>query len=113
MRNGGVTDSLDLVVIALCLDYWRRDKIIRERSAERRTDTEFRYLNFYIYDAAAEIVGEGLAEIFIKEIGEKIGYANSAAFDHMSEATYKIRKKRVKDRIAEKLHLTDAEKINN
>ncbi len=97
-------ESLDLLIIALCADYQRRKEVIENRQAQRRVDTEFRYLNFKIYDAAAEIVGEGLAELFIYEIGNKVGYAKSEV-GSMSESTYKIYKKRVKDNLSVRLYL--------
>lgn len=108
MRNGGMSgeESLDLLIIALCADYQRRKEVIEKRCALRRTDTEFRYLNFKIYDATAEIVGERLAEIFIYEIGNRVGYAKSE-IDSMSESTYKIYKKRVKDNLSVRLHLKE------
>lgn len=96
--------SLDRLVIALCLDYARRQKIIEERSAAKRTDTEFRYYNFLIFDAAAEIVGERDAEKYITEIGRNIGYAKSTA-TYTAESVYKGYKQYVKENIAKKLHL--------
>ena len=106
MRDGGMTaeESLDFLIIALCADYERRKEVIENRSAERRVDTEFRYLNFKIYDATAEIVGDALAEAFIYEIGNKVGYAKSAVTS-MSETTYKIYKKRIKDNLSVRLYL--------
>lgn len=98
--------TLDTLVIALCLDYERRKKVIEEHSATRRVDTEFRYLNFKIYDAAAEIAGDDDAEEFIFEIGSRLGYAKSELW-HLSEGTYKDYKRTIKDNIAKKLHLTD------
>ncbi len=90
--------------MALCLDYARRKNAIEKRSAPHRTDTEYRYLNFKIYDAVAEIVGDGCAEMYIEEIGKKVGYAKSG--DYMiSEVTYKKYKRLAKENIAKKLHL--------
>ena len=70
-------NGLDLLITALCLDYHRREKAIEEKTVTKRTDTEFRYYNFKIYDAAAEIAGPELAEVYIDEIGKRTGYANS------------------------------------
>ena len=96
--------SLDALVVALCLDYFRRAEAIEKRSAPKRTDTEFRYLNFNIFEAVAEIVGERYAEAYIKEIGERIGYAKSeVAFS--GEVRYKNTKRLIKDNLAKKLHL--------
>lgn len=106
MARRNVECSLDVLVRALCLDYSRRELAIANRSVSHRTDTEFRYYNFKIFDAAAEVVGEADAEIYIKEIGEKVGYAKSDVF-LISEVTYKQRKRCVMDNIAKKLHLCD------
>ena len=67
---------------------------------------EYRYINFRIFEAAAEIATEELAVRFIYEIGNKIGYAKSELYQ-MSEANYKNKKSRIKRAIAEKLHLVD------
>ncbi len=101
-----VEESLDVLVVALCLDYSRRQQAIEGRCVTKRVDTEFRYYNFKIFDATAEIVGDALAESYIEEIGKKIGYAKSSLYE-VSEATYKKYKKLIKENIAKKLHLTD------
>ena len=108
MRNRNVTKgkSLDLLVTALCYDFPRREKAIREGLLSRRTLTEFRYLNFKILDAVGEVVEEPFIRIYINEIGENIGYANTK-LDMLSEVAYKQRKKEVKENIAKKLHLED------
>ena len=97
-------NSLDRLIVALCLDYKRRREIIEARTASRRTDTELRYYNFKLYDAVAEIVGERFAEGYIDEIGRNIGYAKSALYC-FSEVTYKEYKRRAMDNIAKRLHL--------
>ena len=104
MYNEAVSKTLDALVIALCGDYGRQREAVDSKSASKRVDTEYRYYCFKIYDAAAEIVGERLAEVFIKEIGERIGYARSALYFY-SETHYKETKARVKENIAKKLHL--------
>lgn len=106
MARRNVESTLDALVRALCLDYPRRERAISERSVSHRTDTEFRYYNFKIFDAAAEVVGEAEAEIYIKEIGAAVGYAKSESF-LISEVTYKQRKRLVMNNIAKKLHLCD------
>ena len=106
MARRNVESSLDVLVRALCLDYSRRERAIAERSVSHRTDTEFRYYNFKILDAAAEVVGEENAEIYIKEIGEWFGYAKSDIYP-ISEVTYKQLKRLVMDNVAKKLHLCD------
>ena len=98
--------TVDTLVIALCLDYFRRREAIEKGSVTKRTDTEFRYLNFKIFDATAEISGEDDAEVFIEEIGMRLGYAKTK-LDNVSEVTYKDYKRLIKDNIAKKLHLVD------
>ena len=99
-------NTLDALVRALCLDYSRRARAISDKTVSHRTDTEFRYYNFKIFDAAAEVVGELDAELYIKEIGDRCGYAKSEFFI-ISEGTYKARKRAVMNNIAKKLHLSD------
>ncbi len=104
MQNRVIVDTLDFLVRALCADYKRRESIILKREAERRVDNELRYLNFKLFDAAAEIVGEGRADLFIAEIGASIGYAKSRV-EYLSEAMYKQYKTEVKRNIAKRLYL--------
>lgn len=98
--------TANMLVVALCLDYPRRRAEILGGKVSRRTDVEFRYINSKMYDAAAEIVGEELAEVYIKEIGEKIGYAYSSV-EGISELTYKLNKRKVKEAIAKRLYLAE------
>ena len=104
MQIKTVKDTLDNLVFALCADYERRAGIILARTAERRVDNELRYINFKMFDAAAEIVGEARAEAFIREIGTRVGYVNSSEL-YMSEGTYKNYKSLVKKNIAKRLYL--------
>lgn len=101
-----IENGLDLVITALCLDYKRRQRAIESGTVSKRTDTEFRYYNFKIFDATSEIVGEKFAEIYIEEIGKRTGFAKTA-IDCASEITYKNLKKMIKENIARKLHLCD------
>lgn len=106
MSSKNIESTLDTLVIALCLDYGRREEAILAKSVSRRTDTEFRYYNFKIFDAAAEIVGERFATIYINDIGRRVGYAKTE-LNCVSEVTYKGYKRMIKDNIAKKLHLCD------
>ena len=101
-----VKNTLDAVISALCLDYARRREAIENKSVGRRCETEYKYYNYYIFDAAAEIVGERLAEKYIADIGGHIGYAKTE-IDCVSEVTYKNYKRMIMDNVAKKLHLTD------
>ena len=105
MRIRVLDESLDVLVVAMCQDYFRRKSIIEKGNVKRRIDTELRYLNYKIYDAATEVVGEENAELFIKEIGSRIGYAASEC--SMSESIYKTKKRDLKIKIAKNLYLTE------
>lgn len=98
--------TLDELVVALCKDYERRAAAIADGACSRRTEIEYRYINYRIFDAARDIVGEELCHAYINEIGRKIGYAYSEV-DTVSETTYKKQKQAIKINIAKKLHLID------
>ena len=97
---------VDCIVVALCADYKRRAHAISERSVSHKVEMEYKYLNYKMLAAAAEIVGDESAENLIVEIGDRIGYAKSSDPEGC-ERTYKIRKKAVKHNIARKLWLSD------
>ena len=98
--------TLDTLLSALCADYSRRSELIRSGRLSRRVETELRYLNAKIIDATSELVPDCEVDGFIFEIGSSVGYAKSR-FDHISEATYKKRKKEIKENIARRLYLTE------
>ncbi len=98
--------SVDKIVTALCADFERRAEIISDRSGSLRLEIECRHLNYKITEAANEVVGERLAPYYIKEIGEKKGFAKTDV-SCVSESTYKINKREIKSSIARKLHLID------
>ena len=102
--NPEYTATLDGVVVALCADYPRRETFIERGILPKRCEMEYKYLNYKILEAACEVAGERLAHIFIKDIGERVGYAYTEAY-YLSESTYKRQKKEVKLEIARKLHL--------
>ncbi len=104
--NTTLPETVKSTVYALCADYERRRALIDGKLLSRRTELEFRYLNFKIYEAAVEVAGESMAPIFIEEIGERIGYAKSKLY-YMSERIYKNQKCDIIKNIAKKLHLTD------
>ena len=104
MQDTPIKDSLDSLVKALCADYPRREKIILSAVADTRVDNELRYLNYKIFSAVSEIVGEAHAPIYINEIGNSIGYAKSKLYSY-SEGLYKHYKWLIKKNIAKHLHL--------
>ncbi len=99
-------DAVKRTVVALCADFERRRELIEGRLLSRRTELEFRYLNYKIAEAAIEVVGEANAKIYIEEIGGRIGYAKSKLLC-ISESTYKRKKSEIILNIAKKLHLSD------
>ena len=105
-RSIGYSTSLDALVRALCQDYGRREGAISDGCVGKRTRMEYIYINGKILEAARELAEEGLAQIYIKEIGEKCGYAYSE-IPCASERIYKQRKQEIKLNIARKLHLLD------
>ena len=104
--KGKLEKTLDDLVVALCRDFERRALALSSDSLSRRTRAEFSYLNYKITSAVAEVVPEDLVFIFIKEIGERRGYAASE-IEGMSEGTYKSKKSTTKINIAKKLHFCD------
>lgn len=105
VSDKGFSDTLDFLIVAFCRDFETRERSIKEKSCQRRTLMEYEYINRRLVDAAREIVGESY-RTYIKEIGERIGYAYSR-IEHLSETDYKIKKREVKLNIARKMHLLD------
>lgn len=103
LKENGIEPSLDRLISALCEDYSRRERMIREGGLSLRMLSELRYLNIKILEGAEEgAFPDG--EIIIGEIGARVGYANSELY-YLSESTYKRRKAEAKRCIAKKLYL--------
>ena len=101
--------SMDALASALCADYFRREREIKEGDAPLRVRMEYEYLNRRIYTAARELCdGEDDAIGYIEEIGAKRGYAKSRFT--VSEKTYKIKKREVKLNILRRLYLLGNER---
>ena len=98
--------SLDKLVVALCADYARRKRAVRDKLVGRRVRMEYSYINARMLEGAGEIAGGLLAEAFIDEIGNAVGYAHSK-IDCLGENAYKTYKKDIKENIARRLHLID------
>ena len=97
-------DTRAELIRALCADYGRRERLIREGGGTPREKCELRYYNYKIYEAVAEIGGDERAETFISEICSRLGYAHSSLED-MSESTYKRYKALMCENIAHRLFL--------
>ena len=105
-KTPGFGSTLDLLIIALCRDYERREEAILKRSCGPRVYMEYQYLNYRISEAARETAGIECGLTYINEVGKKIGYAGSK-ISCISESTYKREKLEVKLAIARKLALLD------
>ena len=97
---------LDGLICALCADYARREELLRRGGLSRRVECELRYLNAKIIDTTLEICDDSELDGFITEIGSSVGYAKSELY-HLSEGTYKKRKREIKNNIARRLYLTE------
>lgn len=104
-------DTLEALTVAMCADYDRRAEAIASATISPRVRMEYRYLNTRIYGAACEMEPEQ-AEIFIREIGSRTGYAHTAV-QGMSEGTYKSCKRYIFRRIQEVLHMVDPPTSSN
>ena len=98
--------SLRDLICALCADYPRRRAAIESHNVTPRTENEYKYYNYKIYDAVAEVVGEYYAERFIEDIGSRVGYAKTELY-FFSESAYKYKKSNATRSIAQSLHLMD------
>ena len=98
-------DTLDGVIVALCHDYERRQLAIEEGKLGRRVLMEYAYVNQRMREAAALVVGERWCEVYIKEIGDKVGYAKTKLW--LNERSYKMNKSKIKRAIAKSLYLLD------
>lgn len=105
INDEGYSETLDYLIVAICRDFRTRQRAIVEKRFKRRTLMEYEYLNRQLIEATTDIVGKDY-EIYIDEIGNKVGYAYSK-IDGISETEYKQRKREVKIRIAKRLHLMD------
>ena len=100
------TDTLELLVRALCADYGRREEEIRKNEMSPRVLMEYKYFNVLIFRAVAEVVGELEAMPYIEDIGERRGYSKRIDL-FISENTYDKRKRQCKINIARALKLAD------
>lgn len=103
MKKSLTRKRIEAVAISLCADYMRRKAFVENRLGERRVRMEYAYINAKLFDAASEIAGPNQAEIYISEIGQMIGYANSK-IRNISECTYKINKERIKENVLRKIY---------
>jgi len=92
------------LVDALCAGFQSRAETLQHMAATRRTLMEFAYLNTKIWEAAMEVTAsEDESLVFIREIGNKIGYVKTELC--YSESSYKQKKSEIRKSILKKLHL--------
>ena len=92
------------VVCALCLDYDRRDKALKQHTENEKVLLTYRYLNETIDRAIAEVCEEVIRADMRKDIGNCVG-AVQTRISYLSEGTYKDRKRKSIEAIARNLHL--------
>lgn len=92
------------VVIALCGDYDRRERILRHGEAAPEVLSTYEALNRGIDRAIAEVCEESIRTQLRRDIGERRGARRSPIFT-ISEGTYKRRKRDTALRIAKELNL--------
>ena len=92
------------LVIALCADYDRRERILRRGAATPDVLSVFESLNRGIDRAVAETCEIGIRTDIRRDIGAKRGARRTQLY-FLSEGTYKRRKRDAQHRIAEELHL--------
>ena len=97
-------DTAGLLVEALCADFGRRERMREDRSVPLRVRVECRYINARLLEAVRSLtVDEAEACLFLREIGERRGYAHSDS--PLSESAYKRRKAEIRTAILKTLHL--------
>lgn len=103
--------GLETVLVGLCADFFRREEALRRGEIDFRVRMEYAYLNGRIFDAARELCADDAeARLFIREIGEKRGYAGSETL--LSESVYKVRKREIRYAVLRRLHLLEEERKN-
>ena len=106
--RGLLPQGLEMMLVGLCADYFRREEVLCAGEMGFRLRMEYAYLNARIFDAVRELCeDEAEARLFIREIGEKRGYAGSETL--LSESVYKQRKREIRHAILRKLHLWEEE----
>ena len=99
-----IPEGVEEIIRVLCADYTRRALVLECKNAPFNVIMEYRFLNYRILNAAIEIAGTRDARVFIKDIGEEIGYAATELW-LLSEIEYKTRKAQIKFNIARRLSL--------
>ena len=99
-----IPDGVEEIIRVLCADYTRRALVLECKNAPFNVIMEYRFLNYRILNAAIEIAGTRDARVFIKDIGEEIGYAATDLW-LLPELEYKNRKAQIKVNIARRLSL--------
>ena len=85
-KRAVMVDTLDELVVLLCKDFLRRERMLACPEISHRTKVELKYINYKIVEAAREIVGNDYST-YIKEIGRAI--ENLSA---LSERTWTVKR---------------------
>lgn len=97
-------DTASLMAETLCADFDRRQGVMSDGRFSLRTRAECRYLNALLYDAVRSLCrDEREARLFMRDIGERRGYAFSES--ELSESSYKEKKAEIRRQILVRLHL--------
>ena len=89
---------------ALCADYDRREALLHDVTVPLRVRVECRYINLRLFAAIRECCADdGEARQFLREIGERCGYAYSSLC--YGETVYKRKKAEIRENILRRLHL--------
>ena len=99
-----LTASEGALCEALCADFDRREALMRDASVPLRVRAECRYINLRVFAAVRELCADdGEARMFLREIGARCGYANSACA--YGESVYKRKKAEIRVNVLRLLHL--------
>ena len=96
--------EVDRLVVAICGDYERRERILRRKSTEPETAAALAALNAAVDAAIAGVCEPGICLQIRRDIGERRGARRTPLYC-LGEATYKRRKHEAKLSIARALHL--------
>lgn len=96
--------EVDRMVVAICGDYDRRERILRRSAAAPEVLAYLAELNRTIDRAVAEVCEAGICRQIRLDIGERRGARRTPLYC-LGETTYKRRKHDAKIAIAKALHL--------
>jgi hypothetical protein len=99
-----LSPSLDGLVRAFCMDFPRAVMLSAAQGSHFGEGAGIAFYRDAVYEGAAELCGDRMAEQMIREIAQGTGYAKSELYE-LSEVTYKHYKMLTKGNIARRLGL--------